>query len=196
MNKQQLNSSMSKSDILASANRLFAENGFENTTTKSIGMLANCSEALVFKYFKTKKGVLNALLSEWFNIRAAQLSKLAESQNLEEEIKILVTWFFNSYIEQRSLNKIFVSQSIANKDDDEIIRLRSGYVLKRNEIISTRIAKYQIPFNKSFTRLLDVAHGYAVLHVLIRNTPVNEYSDILKFLIDIIYQDCIKIKQP
>jgi AcrR family transcriptional regulator len=50
--------------IIAAAAALFAARGFTGTTTKEIAKAARCSEALVFKYFPTKRALYAAILAE------------------------------------------------------------------------------------------------------------------------------------
>jgi len=50
--------------IIAAAAALFARRGFTGATTKAIARTAGCSEALVFKYFPTKRALYAAILAE------------------------------------------------------------------------------------------------------------------------------------
>ena len=50
--------------LIAAAASLFAKNGFNGTTTKEIAKAAGVSEALVFKYFPTKRTLYAAILAE------------------------------------------------------------------------------------------------------------------------------------
>ena len=60
--------------LIASAAALFAAKGFKGTTTKEIARAAGVSEALVFKYFPTKRALYAAILAE-----KAPLSELLSS---------------------------------------------------------------------------------------------------------------------
>jgi AcrR family transcriptional regulator len=50
--------------LIAAAASLFAAKGFNGTTTKEIAQSAGVSEALVFKYFPTKRALYGAILAE------------------------------------------------------------------------------------------------------------------------------------
>lgn len=50
--------------IIAAAASLFAANGFKGTTTREIARTAGISEALLFKYFPTKRALYAAILAE------------------------------------------------------------------------------------------------------------------------------------
>jgi len=53
-----------QASIIASAASLFAANGFKGTTTREIAKTAGISEALLFKYFPTKRALYAAILEE------------------------------------------------------------------------------------------------------------------------------------
>lgn len=55
--------SLKQRQVLLSSLKLFAEIGFENTTARLIAKEAGVSEGTVFSYFKTKEGILEAILS-------------------------------------------------------------------------------------------------------------------------------------
>jgi AcrR family transcriptional regulator len=57
-------SAPTKADILNSATRLFAAKGFRETTTSELAALTGVSEGTVFYHFKTKEGVLLAVLEK------------------------------------------------------------------------------------------------------------------------------------
>ena len=60
--------------IIAAAASLFAAKGFNGTTTREIAKTAGISEALLFRYFPTKRALYAAILAE-----KSQLSQLMAS---------------------------------------------------------------------------------------------------------------------
>lgn len=69
-----------QASLIGAAASLFAANGFQGTTTKAIAKAAGVSEALLFKYFPTKRALYAAILAE-----KAQYSELREA--VEEAAK-------------------------------------------------------------------------------------------------------------
>src|SRR6266513_263030 len=63
-----------QASIIAAAASLFAQKGFNGTTTREIARTAGISEALLFKYFPTKRALYAAILAE-----KVQLSQLLAS---------------------------------------------------------------------------------------------------------------------
>ena len=57
--------SLKQRQVLISSLKLFSELGFENTTSNLIAEHAGVSEGTVFSYFKTKEGILDAILSRF-----------------------------------------------------------------------------------------------------------------------------------
>jgi len=55
---------VAKDRILESAMRLFAEKGFSGTTTKEIAERAGVNEALIFRYFSTKRELYGAIIEK------------------------------------------------------------------------------------------------------------------------------------
>lgn len=53
-----------QASIIAAAASLFAQKGFNGTTTREIAKTAGISEALLFKYFPTKRALYAAILAE------------------------------------------------------------------------------------------------------------------------------------
>ncbi|MBM4122472.1 MAG: TetR/AcrR family transcriptional regulator [Nitrospira sp.] len=53
-----------QASIISAAASLFAAKGFKGTTTREIARTAGISEALVFKYFPTKRALYAAILAE------------------------------------------------------------------------------------------------------------------------------------
>jgi AcrR family transcriptional regulator len=63
-----------QASLITAATSLFAARGFRGTTTKEIAKAAGVSEALLFKYFPTKRALYAAILAE-----KANLSSLVEA---------------------------------------------------------------------------------------------------------------------
>ena len=63
-NKQIKNSGKTRDKILRSAVKLFVEKGFSGTTTKGIAEKAGVNEALVFRYFSTKRDLYHAIIEK------------------------------------------------------------------------------------------------------------------------------------
>src|SRR5881409_4313013 len=63
-----------QASIIAAAASLFAQKGFNGTTTREIARTAGISEALLFRYFPTKRALYAAIIAA-----RSQLSQLMAS---------------------------------------------------------------------------------------------------------------------
>lgn len=54
-------------NIINAALKLFAEEGFKATSTSKVAKLADVSEGLIFRHFKNKDGLLDAIIKEGEN---------------------------------------------------------------------------------------------------------------------------------
>ncbi|MBN2794930.1 MAG: TetR/AcrR family transcriptional regulator [Clostridia bacterium] len=88
-----------KERILLSAKKLFFENGYDQTKTKSIAEDAGVSEALVFKHYKNKENLLFAVLKETI------VSFKAESQSL-------IDYLMNDIAPAEEKLKVFINNRI------------------------------------------------------------------------------------
>ncbi len=106
--------------ILETSMKLFAEKGFSGTTTKEIAERAGVNQALIFRYFSTKRDLYGAIIEK----------KIEEEPGIEEPLK--------EYKETKDDRLIF--KSIANKmfdkcgNDPDFIRLLHYSALESHEL--------------------------------------------------------------
>jgi AcrR family transcriptional regulator len=68
-----------KTKILQSAQKLFARQGFDGTTTKDLAMDAGVAEGTLFRYFANKKAILVEVATQgWIKILSDLLTELSE----------------------------------------------------------------------------------------------------------------------
>lgn len=60
--------------ILNAAVHIISEKGYNATKTNEIAALANTSEAIIFKYYKTKKGLLAAIINKAVEVLGRELA--------------------------------------------------------------------------------------------------------------------------
>lgn len=75
--------------ILNCGLELFAKNGYNATSTSQIAKLAEVSEGLIFRHFKSKEGLLNAIIQEG----QQKVDQLYESVVNETEPKLVIKKF-------------------------------------------------------------------------------------------------------
>jgi AcrR family transcriptional regulator len=128
--------------ILQAARRLFAENGYEATTTRDIAHAAEIATGTLFNYFPTKEAVVACLANEAVSGALAGAQRNAdENATLEEELFALVAVGLRKLKPLRrhlpSLLETSLSPLAATSDDDSM-SLRVGHL----EAVAALAAKH------------------------------------------------------
>jgi AcrR family transcriptional regulator len=79
-----------KKNILKTAARLFAEQGYEGTTTIQIAMEADITEPLIYYHFKGKADIFQYILKTTFDEYYQRLGTLEEKESQFEMIQDLI----------------------------------------------------------------------------------------------------------
>jgi len=114
--------------ILAAARQLFAEKGFEGTTTAAIARRAEVNEALIFRHFPGKMDLYSAILKDKLDEeRLARVIRAAgcPSLTVEEALRLMATRFaethdslflrlyYHSALEGHDLANVFYEQFVS-----------------------------------------------------------------------------------
>ncbi|MBX2815771.1 MAG: TetR/AcrR family transcriptional regulator [Saprospiraceae bacterium] len=84
-----------KNDILDSALSLFAEYGFHAVSTARIARDAHVSEALIFRHFKSKRGLLTAILQDVENRIATVFMEVMQEEDPRSTIEKFIYTVFD-----------------------------------------------------------------------------------------------------
>lgn len=80
----------SKKRILQTAQKLFADQGFDATTTRQLAEVSGVSEGAMFHYFPTKKAILVELATKgWIDILTDLLTELSEMASYQAVAKVM-----------------------------------------------------------------------------------------------------------
>ena len=77
--------------ILTNALELFAEEGFHGTSTNKIAKAAGVSEGLIFRHFKNKEGLLNAILEQGKEMGTAYFAPIFEMTDPKEILSAIIS---------------------------------------------------------------------------------------------------------
>ncbi|MTV82574.1 TetR/AcrR family transcriptional regulator [Secundilactobacillus folii] len=110
-----------KRSAMKSALELFAKQGFDGTSTMAIAKNAGISQATIFKYFKTKDDLLQAILEPLLghlfpNYRDEFLGHFPKLQTLRDEIHYFIRNRFDFVEENSQVTMILISQVMTNKE--------------------------------------------------------------------------------
>lgn len=76
-----------KQRILHTALKLFATKGYANTSTLKVSQEAGVSEGLIFRHFRNKAGLLNAILTMAKEAALLELAAIGATSDPREKIK-------------------------------------------------------------------------------------------------------------
>src|SRR5215475_5391787 len=95
--------------LIAAARRLFANRGFEATTTREIAAEAGCAEGLIHRYFQGKAGLLLAIVESRASQEVHDLThKLKSAPTLQQEVRQLVDFELSRMWEDREFFRVII----------------------------------------------------------------------------------------
>jgi len=74
-------------NIVNAAMELFAQEGFKSTSTSKVAKKAGVSEGLIFRHFKNKDGLLEAIMQEGENRAIELFANIISEQDLKEVLR-------------------------------------------------------------------------------------------------------------
>jgi AcrR family transcriptional regulator len=153
--------------ILSAATQLFAENGFDRTSTARIATAAGVPHGLVFYHFKTKIDLLLATIGdvELSEIDAG-LPPIAKDQDLAESVAQLWTWLSTVLAGPTSGRRILVQEVTAHPQVREQALYLQGQltdIVARQLALASRGDGPPSPAHRTAATLLCVAAGFAPL---------------------------------
>jgi len=126
-----------KTPILASsrerlrdaAKALFAERGYEATSTAAICRLAGTSQSQLIKHFTNKQGLLEAIFEDgWEQINPAVQLAIENIPSPKDKLKIVVDMTLNFLAKDRDLHTLFLLEGRRIRGDGHMVVLVPGYL--------------------------------------------------------------------
>ena len=126
--------------IIETAERLFAERGFDGTSVRDIAHEAGVNIAMISYYFGSKEKLMEALL-EWrvgsIKIRVESLIK-DERFSPIEKVNMLIDEHIDRAMQKQSFHKIMVSVQVTNKNP-AILKAANKVKLRNAKVIAELI---------------------------------------------------------
>jgi len=121
-----------KQDIVQAATLLFAEQGFDGTTTLQISKEARITEPVIYYHFKGKNELFTGIIASTFKTFFAHLDDLPENTRTEfEKIENLIALHFDIVKEMPDEIYLAVSTCPARLKDPEDICRKSIQEMRR-----------------------------------------------------------------
>ena len=128
--------------IMDAAAELFAQRGYQATTTRDISDALDIGESTLYGYFSSKKDVLQAILSQQAEMVDALLVHIIELENTQSFVN-LVDLLMEKILTRTVYNRVLIAEAWT---DDEVLQ---SYVIARwqpvmqtlKNFISMKVAK-------------------------------------------------------
>jgi AcrR family transcriptional regulator len=119
----------SRERIREAAKALFAERGYESTTTAAICRLAGTSQSQIIKHFTDKQGLLEAILEHaWEQINPAIGLAIEKISSPTEKVKIVVDMVLSFFEKNREMRTLFLLEGRRIRGDGHMVVLVPGFL--------------------------------------------------------------------
>jgi AcrR family transcriptional regulator len=113
--------------LLASGKKLFAANGFQNTTTSAIARDSGTSESQLIKYFQSKEGLLRAIFEDGWSRLAFVFSAASISNGPEESLRVIFSLIVKTLREDPELRDLMLFEGRRIRAKSSQVLLTDGY---------------------------------------------------------------------
>ena len=108
----------SRERLMEAARALFAERGYEATSTAAICRLAGTSESQLVKHFASKQGILEAIFEyTWEQINPAVRLATESVPSAREKFKLVVEMVLNFLAKDAQIRTLFLLEGRRIRDD-------------------------------------------------------------------------------
>ena len=119
--------------VLIAAKALFAQNGFENTTTASIARMARTSESQIVKHFGSKEGLLEEIFEDGWRHIGHSFAAIEYLPTPSSKLQALVGSVLTKLEEDEQLKQLFLLEGRRIRKEGHMVLLTHGYL----ELIKT-----------------------------------------------------------
>jgi TetR/AcrR family transcriptional regulator len=114
------NSEATRERILAAAEKVFAEKGYDGARIDEIAREAEVNKALIYYYFESKEDLLNELFQDFFQASSRMLVNYVRNGGLESgppsEADRFMEQYFSYFEKKRDLLRIMLAESLKSSD--------------------------------------------------------------------------------
>lgn len=142
--------------------QLLQERNFESITTAEISRVAGANEALIYRYFKDKRGLLHKILAEYFRVHLAQIQNdVDKAGGAVNKLRALIKGTISFHKKNSVFSKILLLEVRNNPTyfDSEAYALAKKYSGLINEIMEEGIKNKQIRGDIPLSCMRDIIIG-------------------------------------
>mgnify|MGYP006289339775 CR=1 FL=1 len=169
-----------KQNLIETAIRLFAEQGYDGTTTLQISREAGVTEPLIYYHFKGKEELFTYILNQAFDEYSARLEALPkETANEFEKIENLIRATQQAVIEMPRRTRLVMSSCPARiKDPNHVCYSRMVGIYEWHHAYLTRCLEKgmaggefrNVPVAETAFVLISMINGMSRQHSLLEET--------------------------
>ena len=141
---------------------LLQEKNFDSITTAEISRVAGVNEALIYRYFKDKRGLLHKILAEYFRVHLAQITNdVHEAKGAFSRLRTLINGTISFHKRNGVFSRILLLE-VRNHPayfESEAYDLAKKYSKLINEIVQQGIADGEIRHDIPLSCLRDIIIG-------------------------------------
>ncbi|HSF18042.1 MAG TPA: TetR/AcrR family transcriptional regulator [Vicinamibacteria bacterium] len=138
--RERLSSEDRREQLLSVATRLFADQGFEGTTTRQIAERARINEALLFRHFQSKEDLYWASIERKCRMSGGPerlQDMLEKSENDHEVFSAIAEQILSLYDEDSTLMRLLLYSALENHRLSQ--RFFNTYVARYRELLASHV---------------------------------------------------------
>lgn len=118
----------SRDRLLRAGRELFAEDGYENTTTSAIARMAGTSESQLIKHYGSKEGLLEAIFEDaWERIAHGMGKVLAGSSSSVDRLRALTELMIGALERDKGLRTLMLLEGRRIRKHGHMVLVTRGY---------------------------------------------------------------------
>lgn len=118
----------SRDRILLAAKKLFASEGYDNTSTVAIARAAGTSESQLMKHFGNKEGLLEAIFDEGWNGMGYMFRAIQELPTPSEKMAVLLDLILTTLDRDPELKELMMLEGRRIRKEGRMVLLSRGYL--------------------------------------------------------------------
>ena len=119
----------SRTRLLLAGRQLFAENGYESTSTASIARLAGTSESQLIKHFGGKAGLLDAIFVDgWTTLTAWLQQELSPTTSPIDRLRAIPRLMFEALNRDPELRQLLLLEGRRIRKEGRLATLTDGFL--------------------------------------------------------------------
>ena len=118
----------SRERMLVAAKHLFAQDGYENTTTSAIARQAGTSESQLIKHFGSKEGLLEAIFDQGWESMSYIFTAIHSLHSPAEKLEVMLELVITNFNRDPELKQLMLLEGRRIRKEGHMVLLTKGYL--------------------------------------------------------------------